>query len=311
MAKKINEIDWSKLLRVDKDLFLDWFNLQEEVKVTEGVFIKFYSLNYKNNFPDDEGFINHLYQQVENYVFDEKTIQELKEDGYIPIEIALNYFGNIDPISDGSYGELILYLFVEAVLQTPMIVHKIAQTYNDNDQVKGSDGVFIGNIDDKATLLVGESKMRNDFHKCVTDAICSLKRYVNNPESIDRELSVAKNHLSKDLKNLDENDLDIIYQSLRTKQDEFQEYKICYPAFLMYKEEKIKNLVKKNLPEIESQVLDFIKLVKDKRSDYVKRSLPEINNITLEFFMMPVKDVSEFRELCYKIFHNGREYKRE
>jgi hypothetical protein len=311
MTKKINEIDWSKLLRVDKDVFLDWFNLQEEVKVAKDVIIKFYSLNYKGNFPDDEGFINYIYQQVENYVFDEKSIEELKEDGYAPIEKALSYFGNIDPISDGSYGELILYLFVESVLQAPMVVHKIAQTYNDNDQVKGSDGVFIGNINNNATLLIGESKMRNDFYKCVRDAIDSLKRYINNPESIDRELSVAKNHLSRDLDNLNENDLDLIYQSLRTKQDEFQEYNICYPAFLMYKETKIKELVEKNLPKIENQVLEFIKFVKDKRSKYVNEALPQMNNITLEFFMMPVKDVSEFRELCYKVFHNGKEYNRD
>lgn len=308
MAKKLDEIDWLKLLKVDRDIFFDWFNLKEEVVVSKDVKIKFYSLNYKNNKPDDEGFIKHLYQQVENYVFDEKTIRELKEDGDIPYEKALSYFGDIDPISDGRYGELILYLFVEAVLQTPMIVHKIAQTYNNNDQVKGSDGLFIGNINKKATLLIGESKMRNNFHVCVGDVIKSLERYIDNAESIDRELEVAKNHLSQDLKNLDENDLDLIYQSLRTKQIEFQEYNICYPAFLMYKEVKIKNLIAENLPEIESQVLEFLDSIKNRRSNYLKNSLPEINNITLEFFMMPVQDVNSFRKMCYKIFHNGKEY---
>jgi hypothetical protein len=311
MTKKIIEIDWIKLLKVDKDIFFNFFSLNEEVVISDEVKIKFYSLKYKDNCPDDLAFINHLYEAAVNYVFDEKDIKELIEDGHKPSDKALSYFGDIDPLTDGRYGELILYLFIEAVLQTPMIVHKISQTYNNNDQVKGSDGLFIGNINGQATLLIGESKMRNNFHVCVGDALESLKRYINNPESIDRELEVAKKHLSQDLKNLDENDLDLIYQSLRTKQIEFQEYNICYPAFLMYKEGKIKSIIESNKPEIENHVLDFLKSIKERRTKYINESLPEIANITLEFFMMPVIDVSTFREKCYTVFHNGKEYERK
>jgi hypothetical protein len=311
MTKKINEIDWAKLLKVNRDVFFNLFSLNEEVAVSDEVKIKFYSLKYSGKGSDDLTFINHIYEAAVNYVFDEKDIKELIEDGYEPTDKALSYFGDIDPLTDGRYGELILYLFIEAVLQTPMIVHKISQTYNNNDQVKGSDGLFIGNINGQATLLLGESKMRNNFHVCVGDALESLKRYINNPESIDRELEVAKKHLSQDLKNLDENDLDLIYQSLRTKQIEFQEYNICYPAFLMYKEGKINNIIAANKPEIESQVLEFLKSIKKRRSKYINESLPEIKNITLEFFMMPVVDVSSFREKCYTVFHNGKKYERE
>ncbi|GEC80237.1 HamA C-terminal domain-containing protein [Flavobacterium aquatile] len=311
MTRKINEIDWAKLLKVNRDIFFNLFSLNEEVAVSNEVKIKFYSLKYSDKGSDDLTFINHLYEAAVNYVFDEKDIKELIEDGYEPTDKALSYFGDIDPLTDGRYGELILYLFIEAVLQTPMIVHKISQTYNNNDQVKGSDGLFIGNINGQATLLLGESKMRNNFHVCVGDALESLKRYINNPESIDRELEVAKKHLSQDLKNLDENDLDLIYQSLRTKQIEFQQYNICYPAFLMYKEAKIKNILATTKPEIESQVLEFLRSIKVRRSKYINESLPEITNITLEFFMMPVVDVSSFRENCYKVFHNGRKYERK
>ena len=311
MGKKINDIDWIKLLKVDKDLFFNLFSLNEEEVVSDVVKIKFYNLKFNDNIPDHLAFINHLYEAAVNYVFDEKDIQELIEDGHEPTDKALSYFGDIDPLTDGRYGELILYLFIEAVLQTPMIVHKISQTYNNNDQVKGSDGLFIGNVNGQATLLIGESKMRNNFHACVGDALDSLKRYINNPEAIDRELEVAKKHLSQDLKNLEENDLDLIYQSLRTKQIEFQEYNICYPAFLMYKEIKIKNIIEANKPEIESQVLEFLKSIKKRRTKYINESLPEIANITLEFFMMPVIDVSTFREQCYTVFHNGKKYIRE
>ncbi|MRX38116.1 DUF1837 domain-containing protein [Flavobacterium sp. LC2016-23] len=311
MAKKINEIDWLKLLKVDKDVFFNWFTLNEEEIISEEVKIKFYSLKCKDNKPDIDGFIKHLYGEVEKYVFDEEDIKELTEDGYIPTEKALSYFGDIDPLTDGRYGELMLYLFVEAALQTPMVVHKIAQTYNNNDQIKGSDGLFIGNINNKATILIGESKMRNNFNVCVSDVMDSLKRYINNSGAIDRELEVAKKHLSRDLNNLDENDLDLIYQSLRTKQEGFKEYSICYPAFLMYQEGKIDKIINGDLIEVENQVLKLIRSVKNRRSQYVKQSLPDISDITLEFFMMPVQNVSSFREMCYQVFHNGKKFKRE
>jgi len=311
MAKKIKEINWEKLLKVNRDIFFNFFSLNEEVVISDEVKIKFYSLKYNDKGLDDLTFINHLYDAAVHYVFDEKDIKELIEDGYEPSDKALSYFGDIDPLTDGRYGELILYLFIEAVLQTPMIVHKISQTYNNNDQVKGSDGLFIGNINGQATLLLGESKMKNNFNACAGEALDSLKRYIKNPQSIDRELEVAKKHLSRDLNNLDENDLDLIYQSLRTKQIEFQEYNICYPAFLMYKEGKIKEIIERNILEIEKQVLIFLKSIINRRSNYIKASIPEINNITFEFFMMPVEDVSSFREKCYTVFHNGKKYERK
>ena len=79
----------------------------------------------------------------------------------------------------------------------------------------------------------------------------------------------------------------------------------------MYKESKIKDIIATNKSQIESQVLEFLKSIKDRRSNYINESLPEITNITLEFFLMPVVDVSSFREKCYTIFHNGKEYERK
>ena len=49
-------------------------------------------------------------------IIDEKDIKELIEDGYEPSDKALSYFGDIDPLTDGRYGELILYLFTNTEL---------------------------------------------------------------------------------------------------------------------------------------------------------------------------------------------------
>lgn len=305
MAKNLKHVNWSKLLKVDPIKFKEWFNLIEKKKV-KGLKVKFYSLKFRKDEPDYEGFIRYMYEEVETYVFDDKEIKEIRDDGDNPQQKALSYFGDINPTSDGSYGELILYLFVEAVLRTPLVVHKVSQTYSDNEQVKGSDGIFIGKINNKTTLLIGESKMRNNFNKCVSDTLESLFRYIDKPEAIDRELAVAKKHLSKDLDNLDQGTLDLIYQSFRTKQPEFRKYELCYPAFLMYKENKINEMITERLPNIEREINNYLASQKKKRVNYISNSLPDLKDITLEFFMMPVKNVNDFRKLCYDIFHEDK-----
>ncbi|MRX64763.1 HamA C-terminal domain-containing protein [Maribacter luteus] len=309
MAKTISEIDWLKLLKVDSKEFSSWFRLVDK-KIVSGAKINFYCLNFNKTKPDYEGFIRYLLTQVESYVFEKFEILEILEDGESPQEKALSYFGNTDPLRDGRYGELILYLFVEALLKAPLVVHKIGQTYNNNDQVKGSDGLFLGSRAGKSTLFLGESKMRGSFSVCVSDALDSISRYIDNPDSIDRELSVAKKHLSRDLNNLDKDSLDLIYRSLRTKQPEFKQYSICYPAFLMYKEGKIEKMIDDNLPDIENEINKFLLKIKDRRAKYIGEALPKTKNITLEFFMMPVVCVNSFRELCYKVFHNDKIFQR-
>ncbi|WP_319946567.1 DUF1837 domain-containing protein [Flagellimonas myxillae] len=273
-------------------------------------YVKFYCLKFDNTSPNYKGFIKYLLTQVQNYVFEEFEITEILEDGDSPQEKALSYFGDKDPLRDGRYGELILYLFVEAILGAPLVVHKIGHTYNDNDEIKGSDGLFIGSKDGKSTLFLGESKMRGSFSVCVSDALDSISRYINNPKAVDRELRVAKKHLSRDLNNLDEESLDLIYQSLRTKQPEFKEYDICYPAFLMYKEGKVERMINDNLPDIENEVNNFLSRIGERRTKYIESSLSQTNNTTLEFFLMPVINVNNFRELCYEVFHNGKKFPR-
>ncbi|MDF0717963.1 hypothetical protein PY092_17500 [Muricauda sp. 334s03] len=89
MAKKISEINWSKLLKVDSAHFTSWFNLADE-RIIGGANIKFYGLKFKNGKPDYKGFIEYLFAQTEKYVFDEKEIIEIKEDGDSPQEKALS-----------------------------------------------------------------------------------------------------------------------------------------------------------------------------------------------------------------------------
>ena len=43
MTKKINEINWEKLLKVNRDIFFNMFSLNEEVAISDEVKIKFYS----------------------------------------------------------------------------------------------------------------------------------------------------------------------------------------------------------------------------------------------------------------------------
>ncbi len=48
MTKKLDEIDWMKLLKVDPIRFKAWFNLVEEKSVNE-LTVKFYSLKFNKD----------------------------------------------------------------------------------------------------------------------------------------------------------------------------------------------------------------------------------------------------------------------
>lgn len=146
---KLNEHPWHKLLRVSPEDVKTILILTKESKIRDNLFVRFYTLPIKEDKIDEAGFIKFLLSSIEGYVFDKRQIDEYIEDGINPLERALTYFGDVDPLSDGRYGELILYILTEGILNVPLVVHKIAQSYSPNKQVEGSDGLFVGNHHDK------------------------------------------------------------------------------------------------------------------------------------------------------------------
>lgn len=305
----LSTIDWRSLIRVDPIEVKSWFQEIEFRQSDENTGIRFYRIKSNSDGrPDYNGLITYFLSQITNYVLDSKDIRDLVEDGLDPKEKALSYFGDVDPRTDGKYGELILYLLVEGILEVPLVVHKIGQIYNPNDQVKGSDGLFVGNLGEDIGLLVGESKMKNKWSSCLQESIESIERFINNDGSLSDELFVAKKHISRDLLNLGVDALDALYNSFRVNQEEHEQLNIHYPILLIYRDNALNSLLSGDEDEIEAKIIETINSSMNRKENSIQHRLRENENDTFDFFLLPTSDVTEFRELCYKLFNGGREY---
>lgn len=298
-------LPWDKLLRVSSTDLDNWLILHKENQVRKNLKVRFYRIKIDNEKIDENGFINYLLSTVQNYVFDQRQIDEIKNDGGDPFTEALKYFGDVDPIRDGRYGELILYILTEGILKTPLVVHKISHSYSANKQVEGSDGIFIGMLNQKISLLLGESKMRNMFSLCLPNAIQSINRFHDDIAAFEHEIKVARNHLSTDLNKLSHDGLTQLYNVFKITKPEFKQFNLSHPVLLIYKEKGIGKIEK----ELEKNILQLL----TSKSQKIEKAIDDLSNhfkseIILSFFLMPLNNVNDFRRALYKAFHNGQDY---
>lgn len=97
-------------------------------------------------------------QKIKQFVLSEADIEECKKQDKEPWLKAAIYFGPVNPQNEGKYGELLLFLLVEAVLKTPMIAYKIKSLSDYKHQIKGSDGVFLGITMDRILCYLVKQK---------------------------------------------------------------------------------------------------------------------------------------------------------
>ncbi|MBU2921140.1 DUF1837 domain-containing protein [Winogradskyella psychrotolerans] len=201
----------------------------------------------------------------------------------------------------GKYGELMLFALVEGVLECKMVAHKIKHLTNVNDEIKGSDGVFLGNYNENKAILFGESKIMQSMSGAIVDALESINRYHNNSErahNIDHELLIAREHIHK--YNVD--DIDDLYERLDPTSEDYKEQLLVHPIILMYERSFIKNIQKKAKTYEEFNEMISIELTnrlkrKQEVFDLVNKHVIEqkLEHSFLDFFLIPVDDVSKFR----------------
>lgn len=203
----------------------------------------------------------------------------------------------------GKYGELMLFALVEGVLQCKMVAHKIKHLTNVNDEVKGSDGIFLGNYNENKAILFGESKIMQSLSGAVVDALESINRYHNDPENShnrSHELVIAREHIHK--YDIDGVDIDDLYDRLDSTSDDYKEQLLVHPIILMYERSFIKKLqinakTHTEFNEMISKELSERLKRKNEVFDLVNKHVKEHNleHSFLDFFLIPVDDVSKFR----------------
>lgn len=230
---------------------------------------------------------------------------------------AQAFFGKKDPSTDGKYGELLLFALCESILKCKMVAHKITGLSNGKDQVKGGDGIFLGNYEvEKDNIqparFIGESKIQQKRSNAFDEAFDSLNRF-HAPEVqtvVNRmEYIVAKNTISID--DLD-TDFDEIYERLTPNTDTFRNQVLVHPILIMYNTTKIDTIEKKATTneKIEELIKEFLEKEKTGLIDLINEKIklyPSIEKVYVDFFIFPFNNIDLFRSGMYQNIH-GVEY---
>jgi hypothetical protein len=299
--------DWSKHIKIDRSqisnqLTQHFFNLSHKLA------LRFYTLKPSGTQILVNGVCEVLHDALAYYVYGDSDIEK-KGEMWAGLN-AKNFFGQKLPQTDGKYGELLLFVLVESVLGCKMIAHKIKSLSNYTDQVKGGDGIFIGDYKVKDTVnpayLIGESKVTKSFSDALTESLESINRFhdINNKAGfLDTELIVAQEFIKVATVDIDE-----LYDRLTPKSVLFKKQILVHPILLMYNTPWFDKLEKNSAtPEeleqaIEKKLLGHDKTLMDKITEKLK-GYPEVEKVYLDFFVLPCNSVDNFRNAMYQKIH--------
>ncbi|MFV5694011.1 Hachiman antiphage defense system protein HamA [Flavobacterium sp. LB3P122] len=204
----------------------------------------------------------------------------------------------------GKYGELLLFGLVESIFNCKMIAHKITNITNYHDEIKGGDGIFLGDYTLKngtknPAYLIGESKVWKDYTGAKKDALDSINRFYDtdfqaNFKSL--ELFIAEKDIDKFC---GENDIDELYGRLNPSSSLFKSQIAVHPILIMFETKSYDNLMIKasnNSDLIDLINKDIIKKI-DKTLTSISKKVkqyPELEKVFLDFILVPTNSIENF-----------------
>lgn len=303
---KLKAINWSGLVH-SKHSWIE-SKLSNNGSSTENkVVSRLFTIPFIGVIQEVQGLVDSLADSIEHYVFDKEALEKMRSEGTIPFRKASQFFGDTDPIKDGKYGELILYILSEAILNTPMVSHKIKMLSNLNDQVKGGDGVFFGVYRDNLALLIGESKIYKSFSGALESAFDSLDRFTKSYSSgaLNHELFLARTNISS---NFDFETMELIYDAFTPGKSLNSECVKTHPVLLIFEDKDIKEIEnkamnKKQAEELLEQWLEEKKVIIKESIDAKLSKYENVRPCFLDFFLIPMSDVGNFKKSLYRAIH--------
>lgn len=319
-------IDWEKKIKID----IEWTNRQLVNHFTHKstkVVVRAYTPKVTGTKFCCNALIEELGYLLPDYALSEKSKKnKLKSLTILYGEKLANerlqtalysdaqaFFGKKDPTTDGKYGELLLFALCESILKSKMVAHKIEGLSNGKDQVKGGDGIFLGNYElpngnIAPAIFIGESKIMQDRSKSIDDALDSLNRFhdANTQAEFNKmEFIVANRTIS-----LDENDIDYeeVYERLTPGSTTFKNQITVHPILLMYNTATISSMETKALDkdDLETLISNHLIQKKDEIIDTINKKLeqyPEIKKVYVDFFCFPFNNIDTFRNGMYFNIH--------
>ncbi|OWJ98219.1 hypothetical protein B6S59_01180 [Pseudomonas sp. A46] len=270
------------------------------------------SLKFSGTQQESLALSSYLANSIKNYIFDKAQIKKMQDDDEDPFRKASAFFGATDPVKDGKYGELMLYLLVEAVLKVPMVSHKLQLLTNLNDQVKGGDGIFFGKYGGNLSIFIGEAKIHQAFTQATVSSLKSIDRFHQNytASSLSHELFIARSNISQ---NFTIEQYEKMYEAFTPGSACYQDCIKVHPVLLVYDSKKISDIedAATGKEHAEQLVAEWLKDYGQNALDHVQEKLgsyPKLKKVYLDFFLVPMSDVGSFKKTLYKEIH-GIEFK--
>lgn len=307
--KNVEALEWASLVRIDSG-WIHKYLITYGNSLKEKVITRAFSIRFSGTEEHMQGLIEFMADRIKEFVLSEADVKECRAQGQDPWRRAAKYFGPIDPRKEGKYGELLLFLLVEAVLKAPMIAHKIKSLSDLNDQVKGSDGVFFGPYREQNSLLLGEAKVYQNRNQAINDGLKSIDKF-HNPSTADdeikTELLIIRQTITEDLS---PEHVEFLLNILDTQSVGYQKVNKVHPILIVYDEEKICE-IEKDCESKEDGEKRIHAVFGSLSSEMLQKVLDKINakwktleKVYLDFFFVPVTSVERFRNSLFNAIHN-------
>lgn len=302
-----SELEWPKLLRIDPSWIKELLLTHPESTDNKHIRIRAFTISFDDRKENMNGLADFMVQRIKEYVLTPSEIAEMDSKKIDAWREAASYFGHRKPNSEGKYGELLLFLFVEGLLKTPMVAHKIKSISNMNAQVNGADGIFLGEVDGANALLLGESKMIGSQSRAISEALKSVNAFhepLTSGTAMKTELGVAKRNR---IELLNQKQLDYLMKALDYQSPEYKSLSKIYPVLIVYDDSRIKRIKCRGKIGGETIAAALFSAVSKELLQSVKQKISEerktLEDVTLEFFFLPVSSVNTFRQLLYNKIH--------
>mgnify|MGYP000409693941 FL=1 len=285
---------WSNATLIDQDDLLEYIIEGGSWEYETGLDISIYCIKPAPDSLDEEAFIEFLGEKYPYFVMPEDEVDEQKFP-YREAQRRADF--DEDSRYDGKLGELVLFVLVDALLELPLVCHKLGQMQEPVQDQKGADALFYGIHEGTESLGVGEAKIYANPDQRIDSALESTERFhgAEGAAKTRHELVVARNNLTENLEEEQQERLLDVFSSRRTK------YKHLHPIFLGYEagwlEEKQKTC--DGPEELEEEIIEEIEScgIQDEVKETLESDYDELEKYDLVFLMLPLEDVDRFREM--------------
>jgi hypothetical protein len=256
--------------------------------------LNFALVKLKSNNFDYKNLIKYLENASVYYALPQKRIDELKSEGLLKdlIDETKEKFKS-SKYNEGEGGELISYCINEDILHAPKILSKLKLKTNNEDYVKGADGVHLLKLDDNTyEVIFAESKMYKDLKQAVTKAFESIDRFISG-DAIDFEITTLATNLSGEFEDID---VDFISKYILPSKSNVTHH----TAFSIFIGFNIDNDLDKSLDYkvYEQQMVDKVRKAIQGEVDHISSKVSDPNRRAHSFYiyLIPFENIEDFRK---------------